>query len=227
MKKFAICTLLMFLLISLSSYTMSVGAHEAAIIGPVYEGNWRVREHGRDARGFDFSIEIYDHPKRYLYDSSGNVEKVEWRHPINSSFKVSDSKVYLYLYTPDICFVISGNYSYAKGTYPEWNEYPADAKSVWNRGCETMFSLILCKETRDAVLSGLDALAANVKTEADAEALLPLLVQLFSAPIDYPPAEESTPAWVIGISVGAWAAVAAVPTVALINRKRKRRKEAV
>ncbi|MBP3395734.1 MAG: hypothetical protein J6L87_01050, partial [Clostridia bacterium] len=97
MKKFTICTLLMFLLISLSPYTMSVGAYEA-IIDPEYEGNWLVQEHGRDARGFDFLIKIYDHPKHYLYDGSGNVEKVEWRHPINSSFKVSDSQVYLYLY---------------------------------------------------------------------------------------------------------------------------------
>ena len=179
---------------------------------------WDLEGFGTDSRGFEFRIRMQDLEKECTFQSKDDpnpIIKISEYHMqgADSKFKVYLEYEKIYYTSPYIRLQISG-------TDQNLSDYP-DAPGE----SKTVFSLLLNEETQDAVLSGLDALAANVKTEADAEALLPLLVQLFSAPIDYPPAEESTPAWVIGISVGAWAAVAAVPTVALINRKRKRKKE--
>jgi len=227
MNKFISCCLLIVLLSTVLSFTflpVSASGPEGDINitrpSAKFDTDWNIEGYGTDARGFSFQISISDPIKYYVLNDDGSIESVkDLGLDTGSKFEIGETS--LYLHSPYIRITISSKYS-PQHDFLKWTEYP-NAPGM----PETVFSLLLNEETQDAILSGLDSLAANVKTEADAEALLPILVQYLSASLDdIAPAKEPTPAWVIGLAIGGGAAIVAIPTVSLLLIKRKRQREA-
>jgi hypothetical protein len=228
MKKLIICCLLIVLLTGLLPCTLiasTVGDEETAnacTTSAKFDTDWNIKGYGTDARGFSFQISISDPIKYYEFYGDGSVKSVkDLGLDTGSKFEIGEGG--LYLYGPYIHITISSEYS-PHHDFLKWTEYPNDPDLT-----ETMFSLLLKPKTKGAVLAALDSIAGNIKDEESAKLMMPIMVKFLSTPLWAVATPKETPSgWLIAaISVGAWAAVAAVPTVALINIKRKRRKEAV
>ena len=179
----------------------------------IIDNFWEVYEAGVDQRSFQFRVLITDPPKKITFESSKDISPLleHLEYDADAIFKFNGESFFYqskHIHITIYC---------AYGT--KWSDYP---NASGQRG--TVLSLLLSEETQGTILSALDSLAANIKTKADAEAFMPVLVQYLSGSVkDIASDEKPTPKWPIIAAIGGGVAViAAVPAAIYFVTKRKK-----